>query len=205
MEIAGLCARLRCGHHRHSFPKEISGVTNCAMNNKLVVITDLGSFKAYKLHADGLHSTPRLELIEQFNLDEAHRKFTDGLSDLAGRYHSPSLGKWATPWGERHNIELERKRRLIKQVAHALADLLRRDGSDGCYLAAGKEINHQILAELPRSLHPRIEKIVPCDLTKADKSEILKHFDIPKLKLSDMPFLPGREQMRRNGGSRLQA
>src|SRR5258708_38674575 len=120
------------------------------MNNKLLVVTELGSLKAYKLATINQHSTPRLELVEEFSLVDAHGKMMDDMADLAGRSHAPAMGKWATPSGERHNIELERKRRLVKQLAHALADMLRRDGADGCYLAGGKEINHPSLAELPR-------------------------------------------------------
>src|SRR6266404_1910097 len=173
------------------------------MNNKLVVVTDLGSFKAYKLETNSQHSLPRLELIEEFNLVDAHGKMMEHLTDLAGRYHAPVMGKWATPWGERHNIELEKKRRLVKQVAHALTDLLRREAVDGCYLAAGKEINHQILAELPRQVRARIEKIVPCDLTKAEKADVLRHFDILKSKSNEMPILQA-PQTRRSGNSRVQ-
>jgi protein required for attachment to host cells len=173
------------------------------MNNKLVVVTDLGSFKAYKLEADSPHRTPRLELLEEFNLVDAHGKLLDKVSDAAGRYHAPTLGKWATTWGERHNIELERKRRLIKQVAAAITDLLRNDGNDGCYLAAGKEINHQILAELPRQARAKIEKVLPIDLAKADKTEILRRFDVLKPKLSELPFLASAP--RRGAGPRPQA
>ena len=169
------------------------------MNNKLVVVTDLGSFKAYKLETNNQHSTPRLELIEEFNLVDAHGKMLDHLTDVAGRYHAPVMGKWASPWGERHNIELERKRRLVKQVAYALTDLLRRNGPDGCYLAAGKEINHQIVAELPRDARAKIEKIVACDLTKAEKLEILRHFEIPKAKLGEVPVWQNASQARRGG------
>ena len=171
------------------------------MNDKLLVVTDLGSFKAYRLEANNQHSTPRLQLIEEFNLVEAHGKLSDRLN-VAGRHHAPALGKWATPWGERHNIELEKKRRLVKQVAHALTDLLRREAVDGCYLAAGKEINHQILAELPREARARIEKIVPCDLTKAEKADVLRHFDILKSKSNEMPILQA-PQTRRSGNSRV--
>ena len=174
------------------------------MNNKLLVVTDLGSFKAYKLELNSEHRTPRLELIEEFNLVDAHGKMSDQLTDLAGRYHAPVMGKWATPWGERHNIELERKRRLVKQVALALTDLLRRNGADGCYLAAGKEINHQIIAELPREARTKIEKIAACDLIKAEKTEILRHFDIFKAKLSEMPVWQNASQSRRSGGLRQQ-
>ena len=174
------------------------------MNNKLVVVADLGSFKAYKLEANNPRSTPRLELIEEFNLSDAHGKMLDRITDLAGRYHAPMMGKWATPWGERHNIELERKRRLVKQLAHSLIALLHRDGSDSCYLAASKEISHQILAELPRETQVKIEKIIPCDLTKADKSELMRRFDILKSKLGETAFLAGRDQMRRTAISRPQ-
>ncbi len=174
------------------------------MNNKLVVVTDLGSFKAYKLETNSQHSLPRLELIEEFNLVDAHGKMMEHLTDLAGRYHAPVMGKWATPRGERHNIELERKRRLVKQVAHALTDLLRRNGADGCYLAAGKEINHQIVAELPRDARAKIEKIVACDLTKAEKVEILRHFEISKPKLGEIPVWQIAPQARRGGNLRQQ-
>jgi len=174
------------------------------MNNKLVVVTDLGSFKAYKLETNNQHSTPRLELIEEFNLVDAHGKMLDHLTDVAGRYHAPVMGKWASPWGERHNIELERKRRLVKQVAYALTDLLRRNGPDGCYLAAGKEINHQIIAELPRDARAKIEKIVACDLTKAEKVEILRHFDILKAKLGEVHVWQHAPQARRGGNLRQQ-
>src|ERR1044071_164433 len=174
------------------------------MNNKLVVVTDLGSFKAYKLELKSQHSTPRLELIEEFNLVDAHGKMSDKLTDLAGRYHVLVMGKWAAPRGERHNIELERKRRLVKQVAEALTELLRRNGADGCYLAAGKEINHQIIAELPREARSKIEKIVACDLIKAEKSDILRHFDILKAKLTEMPVWQSAPQTKRSGGLRQQ-
>ncbi len=174
------------------------------MNNKLVVVTDLGSFKAYKLETNNQHSTPRLELIEEFSLVDAHGKMMDDMADLAGRSHAPAMGKWATPSGERHNIELERKRRLVKQVAHALADLLRRNGTEGCYLAAGKEINHQIIAELPREARVKIEKIVACDLTKADKAEILRHFEIFKVKSGEAPVWQNGPQARRGSNLRQQ-
>jgi len=174
------------------------------MNNKLVVVADLGSFKAYKLARSSLHSTPRLELIEELNLIDANGKRPQELAELTGRQHAPMMGKWATPWGERHNIELERKRRLIKQVAHHLAALLNRDGSDGCYLAASKEISNQIIAELPRSARVKIEKIVACDLTKAEKVELLRHFEVSKPKSLEPHLLTIGGQPRKSPTIRQQ-
>jgi len=168
------------------------------MNNKLVVVTDLGSFKAYKLEANSLHRTPRLELIEELNLVEAQ----PGSSEPVGRYRAPTLGKWAAPWGERHNSELEHKRRLIRQVGQALAALLRQNPSDGCYLAASKEITHQIMAELPREARSRIEKILPSDLTKMQKSELLRHFEILRPKINEVVSWQSGEAFRSSGGVR---
>jgi hypothetical protein len=166
------------------------------------VVADLGSFKAYKLEQGTSHSTARLELIEEINLAGPQVKLP--VMDLSGGYHPPTLGKWAASAGERHNIELERKRRLVKQVSHFLNALLRRAGSDGCYLAASKEIAHQILAELPRESRAKIEKIMPVDLTKAEKSELLRRLELPKPKSGETPFLPNREQFRKGAGPRQQ-
>jgi hypothetical protein len=174
------------------------------MNNKLVVVADLGSFKAYKLEANNLHSTPRLELTEEINLMDASGRTLERTNESSSREHAPVMGKWATPWGERHNIELERKRRLVKQLANALTALLRRDSADGCYLAASKEISHQILAELPREARARIEKIVASDLTKAEKVDLLRHFEVGKQKPGETAIL-ANQQMRRGANFRLQA
>ena len=43
-------------------------------------------------------------------------------------------------------------------------------------LAASKEINRQLLEELEPQVRAKIEKNLPADLTKSDKSEILRHF-----------------------------
>jgi hypothetical protein len=164
------------------------------MNNKLVVVADLGYFKVYKLEPGNLHSTPRLELVEEINLMETQTKLP--VMDLSGAYHAPMSGKWAASSGERHNIDLERRRRVIKQVAHFLSALLRQDRSDGCYFAASKDISHQILAELPREARLKIEKVITCDLTKADKSELLRRFEVVKTKFGETPFLAAREPRR---------
>jgi Protein required for attachment to host cells len=144
------------------------------MKNTLVVVTDLGSFKAYKLGQTPVKKTPRLELVEEFVTAAAHDKVLDTVSDRAGRYRSPT-SRMATPWGEPHNMELEKKRRLIKLLAGRLSRIIG-SGVDECHLAASKEINHQLLKELKPSARARIVKNVRADLTKIDKAELLDHF-----------------------------
>jgi len=78
--------------------------------------------------------------------------------------------------GERHNIELESRKRMVRQLAQRVNALARTKDVDACLLAASREINHQLLEELEPQVRAKIEKIVPADLTKLEQSEILRHF-----------------------------
>ena len=126
------------------------------MKNTLVVVTDLGGFKAFRLDNGVAHTTPRLELLEEFSNAEAHDRLVEKVSDLSGRFPrgtGAASGAGAMSDGERHNIELER-----------------------CFLAASREINHQLLDELESGSRAKVAKLVAADLTKTDKSELLRHF-----------------------------
>ncbi len=146
------------------------------MKNKLVVVTDLGSFKAYKLDPHDFGRSPRLELLHAVEIADAHEKLTDKVSDLAGRFGKGGGPNNAPAAGERHNIEIEQRKRLVKRLADRLNTLLRGPGVDGCYFAASKEINHQILDGLEAPARAKIEKNVAADLTKLDKTMLLDRF-----------------------------
>lgn len=148
------------------------------MKNKLVVVTDLGMFKAYRMEKDPLSSSPRLELLEDFET-VVESRISDQVTDQAGRFSKGGTtpgGPAEHANGERHNIRLEQERRVIKQVAEKLSLLLRREDVDGCYFAATGEINRRILDHLHPEVRSKIQKNVASDLTKIDKSQILKHF-----------------------------
>jgi hypothetical protein len=144
------------------------------MKNKLVVVADLSSLKAYKLDHTELGRTPRLELLEEVEWAAAHEKLADKLSDKAGRFANG--GGAGASSGERHNIALEHRKRLVRQLAARVSSLIRPEDVDACFFAASKEIHHQILAELEPRLRAKIEKHVPADLTKLDKAELLNRF-----------------------------
>lgn len=78
--------------------------------------------------------------------------------------------------GERHNIELESRKRLVRQLAQRLNILARSQEIDRCFLAASKEINHPLLEELDPQVRAKIAKNVPADLTKLARCDILQHF-----------------------------
>lgn len=146
------------------------------MKQKLVVVTDLGSLKAYRLEKNDFGRSPRLELLEDLQLTGAHERITDQVSDLAGRFGKgggPGTGASA---GERHNIELEHRRRLVRQLTDRLHRLIHPEEVDACYFAASKEIHHQILDNLEARVRSKITKHIPADLTKLDKVELLSRF-----------------------------
>jgi hypothetical protein len=150
------------------------------MKNTLVVVTDLGCLKAFRLENSQLNRTPRLELIEEFQNPEAHGKLLEKVSDLSGRFPRGS-GAFngaggAMADGERHNSELESRRRLVRQLAQRLNRLARNREVECCLVAASKEINHQLLDELEPQVRAKVEKNVSADLTKLDQAEILRHF-----------------------------
>jgi hypothetical protein len=53
------------------------------MKSKLLIIADLGRVKAYKLDYT-LYNTPRLELLEEIALGEAHNRLLDQLAGSEG-------------------------------------------------------------------------------------------------------------------------
>lgn len=146
------------------------------MKNKLVVVTDLGSLKAYKLDPHDFGRSPRLELLETVEIADAHEKLTDKVSDLAGQFGKGGGSNAGGAAGERHNIELEHRKRLVKRLADRLNTLIRPEDVDGCYFAASKEINHQILDGLEPKVRAKIEKNIHADLTKLDKGALLERF-----------------------------
>ncbi len=145
--------------------------------NKVIIVVDLGHFKAYRVTKDPFERSPRTELIESYDSIDARLKLSDKLSDAAGRYRqSGGRNGKAAGFGEAHNIALESEKRLIKQIAEDINALVAREKCDKWCLAAGKNINSQIVENLDPSVRAKMDRNVPCNLTKAGKTEIVDYF-----------------------------
>ena len=145
------------------------------MKEKLVFVADLGLFKFYRLTDDPLVS-PHLELISEKVMEEAHHRLVDQVSDMAGRYSSPTQKKWGAPMSDGSHLELETRRRLIKRLAQTIEQYASNHSNNGCWLAAPREINQLLCAELSPATRNRIEKNVPLDLTKIEPKSLLERF-----------------------------
>ena len=148
------------------------------MKNTLVVVVDLGCLKAFKLE-NGVTQRARLELVEQFDNPAAHNRLVERVTDQSGRFPrgaaKPANGNVMSD-GERHNMELEQRKRFVRELARRLNSLARNKEIECCFLAASREINHQLVEELEPRVRAKIEKNLSADLTKLERMEILGRF-----------------------------
>lgn len=147
------------------------------MMNKIIIVSDLGHFKAFRITKEPLES-PRITLIKSYDSIEGHGKLGDKLSDSAGRYmRRGGKNEVAKGYGEPHNLGLEIQKKLIKMIAKDINTLIDSEDCKKWYLAAGKKINSQIIKNLKPEIKARLGKNISADLTKIDKSKILSYFE----------------------------
>ena len=147
------------------------------MQNTLVIVTDLGLFKAYRLERTPVQHTPRLELLEELEVVGAHGRFEDKVTDQAGRWRVPTL-RIAMSYGERQKIDLETRKRLIKQLAEHISRVVHEHRPEECYLSVNKAVQRQLLDELGKGVREKVTKVVAADLTKMDTAALLDHFAV---------------------------
>src|SRR3954463_1766718 len=105
-------ARFAFIQSRANLPWGHPALTN-TMKNTLVLVTDFGGFKAFRLENDHPHSSPRLELLEEYEDAGAHRRVIEEVTDQAGRFRRTigARGGAARSDGEQHNMTLEKRKR----------------------------------------------------------------------------------------------
>jgi hypothetical protein len=149
------------------------------MQNKLVVVTDLGCLKAYKVDYDEFSTNPRLELIKDMQTVEADGRLTDKNTDGEGRFkRGGALGMGTGGSVDPNKMQLEFERKAITQLAQTVNQLVKsNDGERPVYLAAIKRINNQLMDKLEPEVRARIEKNVCEGLTKVNGAKLLGHFE----------------------------
>ena len=147
--------------------------------NTIIVAANLGHLKAYRVMETptrGLH----LELLEELNFMEAHGRYADKVSDLAGRFPvtvGPGPGTQMSS-AETLGADLENQRRLTKLVAEKIEEILLREKPEYWRFAATAEIQPAILEEINPELRERLVRTAQADLTKVPATEVLAHFAI---------------------------
>jgi len=145
------------------------------MTDKLIVVADLGRVKAYRVTRDDMSPTPKLDLVDDMEFTDAHGRLLDKLTDKAGRFPGNGTGPGGMSIGEKHGIQEETERRLVKQVAERISTLAKNERI--WYLAAVKEINPRVVENLHPGVRATMAKNISADLIKIPKEQILSHFN----------------------------
>jgi Protein required for attachment to host cells len=142
----------------------------------LVIVTDRGSLKAYQVNETPTRG-PSLQLIQAFDVTDAHGRLIDKVTDLAGRFpvtdgsgthHRASIAE--------SKLETETDRRICKQLADQIVKITDRSGKGGWSFAAPAEIHAAIVDLLPATARNRIVEHVKSDLVKVEPAKLHSHF-----------------------------
>ena len=144
----------------------------------LVIVADRGGLKAYRVKETPTRG-PSLQLVQALNLTDAHGRLLDKLTDQAGRFPvSNGAGghHGQASIAERTQLGTEMERRLCKQLADRIVDVVSRDGKEGWSFAAPAEIHNAIVDLLPAVVRERIVEHVNSDLVKIEPAKLTSRF-----------------------------
>jgi len=143
-----------------------------------VIVVDRGSLKAYRVDETPTRG-PSLQLVQAFNLTDAHGKLIDKVSDVAGRFpvtEGAGAHRGAASIAERTQLENETDRRIYKQLADEIVKIITENGTKGWSFAAPAEMHSAIVDLLPARVRDRIVEHVKSDLVKVEPAKLPTHF-----------------------------
>jgi len=146
--------------------------------SSLIIVTDRGSLKAYRVNETPTRG-PSLQLVQAFNITDAHGRLVDKLSDLAGRFPvTAGAGghHGAASSAERTQLATETDRRIQKELADQIVKIVSLNGKEGWSFAAPAEIHTAIVDLLPAAVRDRIVEHVRSDLVKTEPAKLASHF-----------------------------
>ena len=146
--------------------------------SSLVIVTDRGGLKAYKVNETPTRG-PSLQLVQAFNITEAHGKLIDKLTDLAGRFpvtESAGARRGPASIAERTQLATETDRRIQKELADQITKIVSSNGNEGWSFAAPAEIHSAIVNFLPPAIRDRIVEHVKSDLVKIEPAKLVSRF-----------------------------
>jgi hypothetical protein len=146
--------------------------------SSLIIVTDRGSLKAYRVKETPTRG-PSLQLVQAFNITDAHGRLVDKVSDLAGRFpvtDGAGAHRGATSIAERTQLEAETDRRIQKELADQITKIVSLNGKEGWSFAAPAEIHGAIVDLLPPAVRDRIVEHVKSDLVKVEPAKLISRF-----------------------------
>src|SRR5881227_995013 len=98
--------------------------------SSLIIVTDRGGLKAYRVSQTPTRG-PSLQLVQAFNITDAHGRLVDKVSDLAGRFpvtDGAGAHHGASSIAERTQLATETDRRIQKELANQITKIVSSNG-----------------------------------------------------------------------------
>ena len=147
----------------------------------LVIVADRGNLKAYRVDETPTRGAS-LQLVQAFELTDAHGRYQDKLTDQAGRFPvgdgggQAGSGRHQNAIAERQGLETENDRRLHKQLADHVEEIIRAQAPEGWSFAAPASINSTVVDLLTSDIRDRIVENVKSDLVNIEPAKLPSHF-----------------------------
>src|ERR1051325_3989406 len=138
--------------------------------SSLIIVTDRGGLKAYQVNETPTRG-PSLQLVQAFDMTDAHGRIIDKVSDLAGRFpvtEGAGAHRGPASIAERTQFATEMDRRIQKELADQITKIVSQNAKDGWSFAAPAEIHTAIVELLPPAIRQRIVEHVKSDLVKGE-------------------------------------
>src|SRR5215210_8822663 len=116
----------------------------------LIIVTDRGNLKAYRVNETPTRGAG-LELVQAFETTDAHGRYQDKLTDQAGRFPvgdgsvAAGTGRHQNAIAERQGMETENDRRIFRQLADNITEVVKEQASEGWSFAAPSTIHGTIV------------------------------------------------------------
>lgn len=148
------------------------------MDISLLILTNRGHLKCYRT-VEHFNQQLNLELADEVNFLDAHRRLADHDTDDAGRYHDsprvPNNGNVNTSsYNEKNNLDLEIERRLDREISERIEGLLGKNPPPWA-LVAPEPMLARLKNVLKVSILTQCVAQVPKDLVNAPIEEVREH------------------------------
>ncbi len=143
----------------------------------LIIVADRGSLKAYKVEKTP-NRGPALRLVQSINITDAQGRYQDKVTDQAGRLPAGDAGsgRHMNVIAERQGLDDDNDRRMFRELAEAVSQVVREEGDEGWSFAAPASIHSAIVEDLPAAISERIVEHVKSDLVNIEAAALPSHF-----------------------------
>lgn len=145
------------------------------LENTMIIVADLGELKAFKVEEhkgtvrNQMKISHSLKLITDEDFISGRKKLGEVMSDSGGNFVGDTL--------EGENVQIEREKRTIKDIAQDIDMIVKEMQPEQVFLAFPKEHNHELTDKLAQETKAVLVKNVASDLVKTNKEKLLSHFE----------------------------